>query len=353
MNVIGFKYASMRRAWGPKDYSWLTRGTLDTHIPSYGNPGVGYSVFWRRMLLVIVGFSAAAIVMYFPRPPSAGKHYRKVLSATLGNFQDRYALMITDFSRKRGKGRSSPDLLSTLEKMTIASADTLSSIAGPIQLLRFEFSSTDFTASGLSRITSLATSVNFNMFQVLYYSSDLSEDFRRRFMLLSGAFEEHFVGDFMGVLSLLRHSLESGDALPSVLPAPLTVRAFRDRVVQAHTHPHHGMHQNSRPDQAGKEAAGTETREEHIRELLGPVTRKMIENEQEGFRKYCIVISCLVGLLNALDEMVMVVKEELGESHVVDIEDWGTRFYQDVDVEVENQENGEVENQRDADGSRR
>ncbi|KIX09276.1 uncharacterized protein Z518_00355 [Rhinocladiella mackenziei CBS 650.93] len=298
-------------------YSWV-----DTHIPSYGNPGVGYNVFWRRILLVLVGFAAAAIVMYFPRPPSAGRHYRRVLSATLSKFQDIYALFISEFPRNhRGDDNKhrNPEPISTLEKTVIASADTLSTIAGPIQLLRFEFSSSDFTSAGLSQLTALATRVNFNLFQLFYYSSQLPDDFRRRLRLLSGVFEEHFVGDFMAVLSLLSHALETGQALPSVLSAPLTVRAFRDRVI--HT-------------------PGSK-KEQHVRKLLGPVTRAMIENEQEGFRKYCVVLSALVGLLNAVDEMVLVVKDELGESHIVDIESWGAEFYPDAEHIIEIEEHDE------------
>jgi hypothetical protein len=57
--------------------------------------------------------------------------------------------------------------------------------------------------------------------------------------------------------------------------------------------------------------------------ILGPITRNLLATEEEGFRKYCLVFSALVGLLNAVDDMVLVVKEELGEMHLVDIEHWG------------------------------
>jgi hypothetical protein len=289
-------------------YSWV-----DTHIPSYGNPGVGYTVFWRRILLVLVGFAGAAVVMYFPRPPSAGRHYRQVLSATLSGLQDLYAVYLTDFDAKVES--RVPDITAAVAKPVIATAETLSAIAGPVRLLRFELSAADFTAGGLSRVTALATAVNFNLFQMIHYSSQLPEDFRVRFRLLSGAFDQRFVGDLMAVLSLVGHSLESGEALPAVLPAPLLIRAFRDRVVRL------------------------EGSEEHIGTLLGPVTRNMVEKDRGGaFRKYCLSLSALVGLLNAVDEMVLVVKEELGESHVLDIESWaaggGVLSEPQVDVEV-------------------
>ncbi|KEF54742.1 uncharacterized protein A1O9_09184 [Exophiala aquamarina CBS 119918] len=326
-------------------YSWV-----DTHIPSYGNPGVGYSVFWRRVVLVLVGFTASAIVTYFPRPPSAGRHYRRVLSRTLSSFQDRYALLVTramnvehsqyeeeQIQAQPPKPRS--DLMTALEKTTIETADLLSSILGPIQLLKFELSSTDFTAAGLWKITSLATNINFDLFQLFYYSLQLPPAFKRRFFLLSGVFQEQFVGDLMGVLSLLSHSLETGSALPHVLPAPLTVRAFRDRVGGVLYGAGEGVRwkRNAGPtvDKAGAdinyetESKGEQQQQQqqqqhtdHINSLLGPITWQMLEANEDGFRKYCVMLSAVVGLLNAIDDMVLVVKEELGESHLVDIEGW-------------------------------
>ncbi|KAK5043572.1 hypothetical protein LTR84_011379 [Exophiala bonariae] len=311
-------------------YSWV-----DTHIPSYGNPGVGYSVFWRRIVLVLVGFTASAVVTYFPRPPNAGRHYRRVLSRTLSSFQDRYALLVTHATHVEhendtvGQSNVHPlgktGFMTTVEKSTIDTADLLSSILGPIQLLKFEFSSTDFTAEGLGKITLLTTNINFNLFQLFYYLSQLPPEFKRRFFLLSGAFGEQFVGDFMGVLSLLSHSLETGNALPHVLPAPLTVRAFRGRV-ETFYHPHAEEHigQNSNTVES-MDNINHETGEEsttHINSVLGPIKRQMLETKNEGFRKYCVVLSSMVGLLNAIDDMVLVVKEELGEAHFVDIEKW-------------------------------
>lgn len=302
-------------------YSWV-----DTHIPSYGNPGVGYSVFWRRVVLVLVGFTASAVVTYFPRPPNAGRHYRRVLSRTLSSFQDRYALLVThathvESNNDRGQIEAHPHgksaFMTTVEKSTINTADLLSSILGPIQLLKFEFSSTDFTAGGLSKITSLTTNINFNLFQLFYYLSQLPPEFKRRFFLLSGAFGEQFVGDFMGVLSLLSHSLETGNALPHVLPAPLTVRAFHGRVENLYP-PKTGENIEQHSETVNSKGEGTT----HINSLLGPIKRQMIETNDDGFRKYCVVLSSLVGMLNAIDEMVLVVKEELGEAHFVDIERW-------------------------------
>ncbi|KIV92857.1 hypothetical protein PV10_04121 [Exophiala mesophila] len=359
-------------------YSWV-----DTHMRTYGHPGVGYAVFWRRTLLVLVGFAASAVVTYFPRPQSASRHYRRVLSRTVSSFEDRYALLIQevttniqlDRSEKGPDGRplqlrplptlrniiTSSPLLSTLEKDTITTADTLSSILGPIQLLKFEFSSTDFTADGLSRLTSLATNVNFDMFQLFYYTHQMPPAFKKRFLLLSGCFEERFVGDFMAVMSLLSHSLESGHALPSVLPAPLMVRAFRDRVLGVTgsgpglmTAPGAGWNR-----QAATTWVKSDKGEQlQFNRLLGPITRQALEEDEEGFRKYCVVLSAMVGLLSAIDEMVHIVKEQLGETHIVDVEHWGAAALGSDDSVIDDDEraallaNGAAEHEEQEDKSK-
>ncbi|KAE8153056.1 hypothetical protein BDV25DRAFT_45189 [Aspergillus avenaceus] len=73
----------------------------DTHIPQYGNPGVGYTVFWRRLLLVLIGVVAATIVQIFPRPPSAARHICKTLSHTVRTLSDHYALLLSCWNRSR------------------------------------------------------------------------------------------------------------------------------------------------------------------------------------------------------------------------------------------------------------
>lgn len=57
-------------------YSWM-----ETQSPTYGDPGVGYTIFWRRILLVLVGFGAATVVLFFPRPPSGSRPQRASVTA--------------------------------------------------------------------------------------------------------------------------------------------------------------------------------------------------------------------------------------------------------------------------------
>jgi hypothetical protein len=103
-------------------YSWI-----DTHIPSYGNPGVAYNVFWRRLLLVLIGYAASSIVMLFPRPPSGNKHYREMLSHQITTVKDRYALFASTWRSP------DDDYLEVVEKEAIICEEILVSLVEPIK----------------------------------------------------------------------------------------------------------------------------------------------------------------------------------------------------------------------------
>ncbi|RSL98392.1 hypothetical protein CEP52_010374 [Fusarium oligoseptatum] len=119
-------------------YNWV-----DSHIPSYGNPGVGYTVFWRRLLLVLCGFAVAAVATAFPRPPSGSQQYRFLLSDQISAVNDRYVLLVSTW-------RSPPDdLVDVMEKEALASEKLLHSLIRPISLTKYEFSTSNIDSKTL------------------------------------------------------------------------------------------------------------------------------------------------------------------------------------------------------------
>ncbi|PCG98916.1 Brefeldin A sensitivity protein-related, domain of unknown function DUF2421 [Penicillium occitanis (nom. inval.)] len=107
----------------------------DSHIAQYGNPGVGYNVFWHRIVLVMTGFAAALIVQVFPVPPSASRHIRKSLSNAIQTLSDHYALMLSCWNQTD----SNVGLVSG--RISIKVDELLSSLESSIALLRLEISS--------------------------------------------------------------------------------------------------------------------------------------------------------------------------------------------------------------------
>jgi len=237
------------------------------------------------MLLVLVGFTASAIVMFFPRPPSASRHYRKIMAGTIRNMKDLYALFVASFSDPH------EGLLDTVEKETLNIAETQLALIGPIKMLKLEFSSTNFDSDTLTRVNSLCMVINQAMVQLFLFSAKLPTRLRQRFVRLSGALDENIVGDIMAVLTLIEQSLKTADPLPALLPVPLTARCL-------------GLQRKMKKLQSGEDV----------------ITRDMIMDEE--YRKYCVVVSSFVQIVSVADELVMVVKEACGETHVVDVESW-------------------------------
>jgi uncharacterized membrane protein YgaE (UPF0421/DUF939 family) len=256
-------------------YSWV-----DTHIPSYGNPGVGYTVFWRRLLLVLVGFGAGVVVTFFPRPPSGNRHYRHELAQQLGSIKDRYALFVSTW-------RSPPeDLAATVEKEALESEELLTEMAGPIKLTKFEFSSSNIDTKTLSYVCHFCTTLNVSITQLVLYSQRLSSEQRAKFMHDTRAVDEEMAVDIMAVLTLLQNALEAGTALPAVLPTPL-VRHVLLREPEAR----HGV-----------------TKVEVMQALA-----------TQGTRHWISALNAYMRLLSAVDDLAVVLKQAVGEQNKVDL----------------------------------
>jgi Aromatic acid exporter family member 2/Fusaric acid resistance protein-like len=253
-------------------YSWV-----NTHIPSYGNTAAGYPVFSHRLVLVLIGFAAAIIVNFLPRPPSANRHYRRLLAESLGSARDRYALFSSSWADP------APHLTEVAERETLAIGEVLFSIAGPIKLTRLEFSTSNINADTLSQVCQLCMVMNQNITQLLLYTARLSPELKMRIISPTGASDKDLVIELMAVLTLVQQALKTGDPLPAMLHTPLFAKSI---------------------EIARRRVNGGETAELFIRDGLG----------DEGLRKYVSVLNSLVQFLGALDELVLVLKRAVGES---------------------------------------
>ncbi|KAF4543501.1 uncharacterized protein LTHEOB_200 [Lasiodiplodia theobromae] len=258
-------------------YSWD-----DTHIPSYGNPGVGYEIFWRRILLVVIGFFAAAIVTLLPRPPSAARHITKTLSASLRANQDILALSVLAW-RHAVQGKSVTSVSETVTAATIDTFETLSALVEPIQLLRFEFSSSVFDSATLMAVVRAHGVFAVTLAQLHAYTASLPPAFRQQFAAASGVLDDDgvVVGEVVAVLNLVGQTLKTGDALPAVLKPRMAERMV----------------------------------ERMQRVELEPVSRERVC--QSEFRRYCVALNSLLGMMEALDELVVGVKGAVGETYSV------------------------------------
>ncbi|KAI5457584.1 hypothetical protein BGZ63DRAFT_364563 [Mariannaea sp. PMI_226] len=262
-------------------YSWS-----DTQIPQYGTPGVGYAVFWRRLVTVIVGIAGALIVNFVPKPPSANRHYRHLLSDTLASVRDRYVLFASSWKAP------APDLRQVAEEEALAAGETLLAISGPIQLTVLEFSSSNFDTGTLVLVCNQCMVLNQNVTLLLQYTTRLSEAERAIIIPATGATNENLITELMGVLSIVQQALKSGDPLPAALPTPLFTKAV------AH---------------AREQVAKGISRSSDL-----PCSFPSKENvDNEVMRNFMVILNSLVQLLAALDELVLILKRAVGETGAI------------------------------------
>jgi len=81
-------------------YSWV-----DANLALLGNPGVGVKLAWKRALLVIIGFTAAFIVMFFPYPITSRVLVRKTIAAVIGETGNIFVGEVEAFLAEEARAR--------------------------------------------------------------------------------------------------------------------------------------------------------------------------------------------------------------------------------------------------------
>lgn len=262
-------------------YSWM-----DTHSSTYGDPGVGYAIFWRRILLVLVGFGAATVVLFFPRPPSGSRHHRELLSRQIGTVKERYALYLSTWQD------APADLVQVVEAEYFMSQGILEASVPSIQQLKFEFSTSNIDSATLSRACVLCCDLNTHITQLILQTRRLPPHLRSKFLLYTGANNESLVSDLMAVLSLVQGSLVSGSSLPAILPTPLLGNAFQKRATTRFKEPDISLKQSEE------------------------LTIKGILTGHDG-RLWASTLTSYMSLLGTVDELVVVLKMAVGEESEV------------------------------------
>lgn len=167
-------------------------------------------------------------------------------------------------------------------KISIQVDELLASLDGSIAVLHLEFSSSPFDRQSLAQVKSICQEINWALARLLFLSVSLPVELQDRLARLAGILDHRNIGDIMAVLSMVEQALKTGNALPEVLPTPLLKQC-------------HEYWQNSGPE-------------------IIP-SRDLIRDE--NYRTFCVAVSSYLKFLSAVDELVLVVKGTLGESHII------------------------------------
>ncbi|ATY65294.1 hypothetical protein A9K55_003772 [Cordyceps militaris] len=247
------------------------------HIYQYGLPGQGYEAFWKRVVTVFIGLLAAAIVHIFPKPTSATNHVCHVLGKSVRRMSDQYAILLV--SQKRPAENRS--LCALAERDSLDLGHSLSLLGPSINFVKAEMSFGPFDQKTLRKALEECHNLNRSLSRLLSIAHSLPPDLKYRFETVSGLVDDHVIGDIMAVLHIIQQSFETGDSLPERLPTPLT-RTF-----------YHAWEQKKQ----------VVVNKAHLRD--------------ESYPQYCIAISSYIKFLSTVDNLVLILTETLGESHIL------------------------------------
>ncbi|KAL6849624.1 hypothetical protein ACO1O0_009166 [Amphichorda felina] len=248
------------------------------HIRQYGLPGTGYVAFWKRLVTVLLGFVAAAVVQVLPSPPSATKHVSKTLANTVRTLSDHYALLLSHW----GRSSDHSPLQAVAEDISVAVADRLVMLSVPIKLLHLEFTLSPFNQAVLRDMQEQCQHLNQALRRLLNLSTSLPVGLQDRLVQTAGLMDDAVIGDIMAVLGIVEQSLRTGSPLPERLPTPLVSRFYDSW---------------------------------HRRGRRGALSVALVRDED--YRRYCVAVSSYLRFLGTIDDMVLVLKRRLGECHVI------------------------------------
>ncbi len=249
----------------------------NNHIYQYGLPGQGYEAFWKRVVTVFIGLLAAAIVHIFPKPTSATSHACHVLAKSVSRMSDQYAMLL--LSQKRPAENSSLCMLAERDSLDLG--HSLSLLGASIHLVKAEMSFGPFDEQMLQKVLGECRNLNRSLSRLLNIAHALPPDLKHRFETVSGLLDDHVIGDIMAVLHRIQQSFENGASLPERLPTPLTRTFYRAWQRRQHT----------------------------------LVNKALLQ--QESYPQYCVAISSYLQFLSTIDNLVLLLTETMGESHIL------------------------------------
>ncbi|RVD82111.1 uncharacterized protein DFL_006545 [Arthrobotrys flagrans] len=255
-------------------YSWEVH-----YLPQliYAEPG--YGVFYRRLLLVIVGFAAAIIVQIFPRPPSATRNAAKSLATVLSDLTQFYSDTMSNFLSAQDDEEVSAEEI----KERVADLYTsMQELIPRIQMVKFEPSSSPFTSDNLMDIADYLGKILESLSIMSLLTPKLSPAYKRRLEVQTDFARTETIASIMAILGVLEGSLRTGYPLAEILPVPLLRR---------------------------------------LRKVAGPadgmdaLTRDMLKDDE--WTTFVVMLMSITSLYSRIDDLVLHIKGAVGEKYFV------------------------------------
>ncbi|KAF9042212.1 hypothetical protein BJ165DRAFT_257137 [Panaeolus papilionaceus] len=238
-------------------YSWI-----NANMFLISHPGIGVTLGWRRALLVMIGFTAAFIVMFFPNPQSSRVLVRKTASSIISELGRILAGEIEAFLAEEARARRGIDekvvFMSELEdgdekvtmkerrvrrvgRRVVEVSTKLRDVAPSLETAKFEPQLSGVWPQNEYRMLLQLQNRTLSSL-VLLISSFEKLDTKHCGMLVHQTpyLNPNFIADIFSTLSILSSSLQTGTPLPPYLPK------LRERLLYHEQRSGHGGFRPSR-----------------------------------------------------------------------------------------------------------
>ncbi|KII83920.1 hypothetical protein PLICRDRAFT_179954 [Plicaturopsis crispa FD-325 SS-3] len=258
----------------------------DQHIFLPSSPGSGFSVAWRRFVLVTAGVTAAFIFSFLPPSTTIRRYQRTSLSTVCTEVGNIYCsiLSFANSSRKQDNTEIVQSLIAIRSKLK----RSLTLKANVI----YEFSLRGrWPADRYHKILEIQLQIAYSLSHLMSVVEHLNPAWTQAFMRRTRFMDSDFQGDVLAVISMISTSLRTGTPLPQITPCPLV-----DRFMIRHQ---------------GLDVIEQESEDDYG--LPRTMTMSTLENEQ--YMVFCVGVSTAFGIMSRLDRLMVAVKELVGEQY--------------------------------------
>lgn len=312
-------------------FSWI-----DTHLPSVVNPGAGWSVAWKRVVLVLVGTAAALIMMMLP-PQSLRHDVRRSNASNIRAIARLYSMLLSTWLSDMETEVNEEDSSSSSSSSDDDSADgdsvnsplpyakwrpifhhRMMEVATRVQQLSIQTETAKWEGSirgkwphkKYERLVEIQAAMLNNLAQLSTSLVKLDPRWRRALLHRTAFLNPNLITDVMAVFGIVTMSLDTGEAIHEVLP-----KSLLDRVFYHHSLAPHNQHSI----EIGSEESST----------IGDVHRHALNVDTFGQNEFAVYATGCAGayqLLIGLDEVHRIVKELCGEIPLQGFESWRKEF---------------------------
>ncbi|WWC86361.1 uncharacterized protein L201_001236 [Kwoniella dendrophila CBS 6074] len=321
-------------------YSWV-----DEHVYQTANQGSGAGLAGRRALLVMIGFTAAFIVMLFPHPVTARALFRRKLAKNMSDIGDLYGKVVTGIESELDHDNAETDgnnkgkiaearrerykggFLKVLGRIMamqpqLAYAGVEPGLRGPWPKKKYEalFKTQSQILSTLALLSSAYSRMDVKWCKRLATRSELMHP--------------AFIADCLSMFSILQQALRTGEPLPPMIPIFEKLAIHRNAMKGMARH-QRGRSINTNGDMIEKTGSyldnnvTTGDREsvadgmemvtrDAVNVLQGNMTWSSIHDEQLAL--FATANIALVHIAVGLNEMFRIVKNLVGEKELQGLE---------------------------------